>query len=63
MGVKSLSPKPCNAGRVKDVRVVIGNLKLPADRPEDYRPEWGRPPARMPTVEAAFQVCFFWAAL
>lgn len=38
------------------MRVVLGNLKLPKDRPEKYLPEWGRPPMRMPSVEAAFQV-------
>lgn len=45
-----------DAGTVEGVRVVLGNLKLPKDRPEPYLPEWGRPPQRMPSVEAAFQV-------
>ncbi|CAL8466442.1 g5978 [Coccomyxa elongata] len=44
-----------DTGTVEGVRVVLGNLKLPKDRPETYLPEWGRPPQRMPSVEAAFQ--------
>ncbi|BDA51182.1 Xanthine dehydrogenase [Coccomyxa sp. Obi] len=44
-----------DTGTVEGVRVVIGNLKLPKERPEGYLPEWGRPAMRMPSVEAAFQ--------